>query len=357
MSKGRRYFICSHVLAHTSSLIGLYNTMNQPFSLQHLHTFAVATKSKDYASFSEVKVLQDMTPLRGKYLVLGGGSNVLFTKDFEGLILHNQIKGIECVEEDTASVLVRVGGGVIWHDLVLWAIKQGLGGIENLSLIPGSVGAAPVQNIGAYGVEFKDVFDRLEAVHLQTGKLEFFDNKACQFAYRDSVFKQQLKGQYCICRVWLRLNKKPVLNTSYGIINDVIAASKQLPSIESVSRAVIQIRQRKLPDPAKLGNAGSFFKNPIISLSKLSSLKMQFPEMPFYPVGGQSVKLAAGWIIDKLGWKGYRKGDAGVHRHQALVLVNYGNAQGKDIWELAMAIQTSVHDVFGVVLETEVNIL
>ena len=302
-------------------------------------------------------MLQSLTPVAAPYLVLGGGSNLLFTKDYKGLVLHNKIQGIDCVKEDEKSVLLRIWGGVVWHELVLWALEKGYGGIENLSLIPGSVGAAPVQNIGAYGVEIKDVFDRLEAVHLQTGKIETFSKKACDFGYRDSVFKRELKGQYCICRVWLRLSKKARINTSYGVINDVLAQTDLPHTIQSVSKAVIQIRQRKLPDPAILGNSGSFFKNPIIPLSKFSTLKLQFPDMPFYPMGDKSVKLAAGWIIDKLGWKGYRKGDAGVHRHQALVLVNYGNAKGMEIWNLAKAIQASVFDVFGVVLETEVNIL
>ena len=331
--------------------------MNHSVSLKHSHTFGIAVTAKEYVAFSDEKMLQSLTPVSAPYLVLGGGSNLLFTKDYKGLILHNKIQGIDCVEEDEKSVLLRIGGGVVWHELVLWVLEKGYGGIENLSLIPGSVGAAPVQNIGAYGVEIKDVFDRLEAVHLQTGKIETFSKKACDFGYRDSVFKRQLKGQYCICRVWLRLSKKARINTSYGVINDVLAQADLPLTIQSVSKAVIQIRQRKLPDPATLGNSGSFFKNPIISLSKFSTLKLQFPDMPFYPVGDKSVKLAAGWIIDKLGWKGYRKGDAGVHRHQALVLVNYGNAKGMEIWNLAKAIQASVFDVFGVVLETEVNIL
>ena len=331
--------------------------MNHSVSLKHLHTFGIAVTAKDYVAFSDEKMLQSLTPVAAPYLVLGGGSNLLFTKDYKGLVLHNKIQGIDCVKEDEKSVLLRIGGGVVWHELVLWALEKGYGGIENLSLIPGSVGAAPVQNIGAYGVEIKDVFDRLEAVHLQTGKIETFSKKACDFGYRDSVFKRELKGQYCICRVWLRLSKKARINTSYGVINDVLAQTDLPHTIQSVSKAVIQIRQRKLPDPAILGNSGSFFKNPIIPLSKFSTLKLQFPDMPFYPMGDKSVKLAAGWIIDKLGWKGYRKGDAGVHRHQALVLVNYGNAKGMEIWNLAKAIQASVFDVFGVVLETEVNIL
>jgi UDP-N-acetylmuramate dehydrogenase len=331
--------------------------MKQNISLKKHHSFGISVNAAKFAVFRNEKGLQSFLPVEEPFMLLGGGSNVLFTKDFKGLVAQNKIKGIEIVSEDDSEVLIRVGGGEVWHDLVLWCIEKGFAGIENLSLIPGSVGAAPIQNIGAYGVELKDVFYSLEAICLKTGDTVKFSHEECQFGYRDSVFKRELRGKYCITRVLLKLNKIPVFNTSYGIIKDILEESKEEISIRSLSNAVIKIRRKKLPDPAEIGNSGSFFKNPVISLTQFSNLKIQFPDMPFYPVGEKVVKLAAGWLIDDLGWKGYRKGDAGVHVNQALVLVNYGNAKGTEIWNLAKAIQTSVLDKFGVALETEVNVL
>jgi len=291
------------------------------------------------------------------HLILGGGSNMLFTKDFEGLVVHNKIKGIELVEENEKTVLIRVGGGEIWHELVLWCIEQGYAGIENLSLIPGSVGAAPIQNIGAYGVELKDVFERLDAFNLSTAVLETFHLDDCAFGYRDSVFKKEAKGRYFITRVFLRLSKQADFNISYGAIQQVLQKSQTPLSIRSISDAVIQIRSQKLPDPKKTGNAGSFFKNPIVDNVTVKLLQKVYPSVPAYPVDENNSKLAAGWLIDQIGWKGHRKGDAGIHKKQALVLVNYGNATGQEIWNLAKEVQDSVQEKFGILLEPEVNIL
>ncbi len=331
--------------------------MQENISLKKHHTFGISVNAAKFVVFRTEKDLLDFVPVQEPFMLLGGGSNVLFTRDFEGLVAHNKIKGIEVLRENDSEVIIRVGGGEVWHDLVMWCIDKDFAGIENLSLIPGSVGAAPIQNIGAYGVELKDVFYSLEAICLKTGDFIKFNHEDCQFGYRDSVFKRELRGKFCITRVLLKLNKIPVFNTSYGIIKDILEESKEEISIRSLSNAVIKIRKQKLPDPAEIGNSGSFFKNPVISLTQFSNLKIQFPDMPFYPVGEKEVKLAAGWLIDDLGWKGYRKGDAGVHVNQALVLVNYGNAKGTEIWNLAKAIQTSVLDKYGVALETEVNVL
>lgn len=331
--------------------------MKKNASLKKLHTFGLEVQAADYISVAHETELRKILPLPKNHLILGGGSNMLFTKDFEGLVIHNKIKGIEVVEENEEQVLVRVGGGEIWHELVLWAIEQNYAGLENLSLIPGSVGAAPIQNIGAYGVELKDVFDRLEAMNLETGVIETFGFEDCGFAYRESIFKGTLKGKYFITRVLLRLSKQATFNISYGAIQKVLEDTQSPLSIRSISNAVIQIRTQKLPDPKEIGNSGSFFKNPIVEIAVAKALQEKYPSIPVYPVNNDFNKLAAGWLIDQLGWKGYRKGDAGVHQHQALVLVNHGNATGEEIWALAKEIQASVQKEFGILLEPEVNII
>lgn len=331
--------------------------MKENISLKELHTFGLAVNAAQYTLVETEEELQELLPLPVEHLILGGGSNMLFTKDFEGLVVHNKIRGIELVEEDDQTVLIRVGGGEVWHQLVLWCIEKGYAGLENLSLIPGSVGAAPIQNIGAYGVELKDVFDRLEAINLSTGDLETLYVQDCAFGYRDSLFKRKAKGKYFITRVLLRLSKQADFNVSYGAIQQVLENSKTPLSIRSISNAVIQIRTQKLPDPKEIGNSGSFFKNPIVANSKVKEAQKKYPSIPVYPMDDHHSKLAAGWLIDQLGWKGYRKGDAGIHKQQALVLVNYGNAKGSEIWELAQEIQASVYEKFGILLEPEVNIL
>ncbi|MFN0204018.1 MAG: UDP-N-acetylmuramate dehydrogenase [Bacteroidia bacterium] len=292
-------------------------------------------------------------------LILGGGSNILFTKNVKTLILKNEIKGLNIFHEnDDKTVTIRVGGGEVWHEIVLHCIGRSWGGIENLSLIPGTVGAAPIQNIGAYGVELKEVFYALDAINLETFEKKTFYKDECEFGYRESVFKKELKGKYFITHVYLTLQKQPILKTHYG---DIQAELAKLPytnyTIRDVSNAVIAIRSSKLPNPAEIGNAGSFFKNPSIPTAQFEELKMRYPEMPAYPLDAQKVKIPAAWLIQQQGWKGKRFGNFGVHEKQALVLVNYGGANGQDILELSEKIIDSVKSNFGIELEREVNIL
>ena len=333
-------------------------TVQHQYPLQSLNTFGIKAHAEYFSSFSSKEELIELLGKTQKPLtILGGGSNILLTKDISGTVLKNEISEIEITHEDNDSLTVKVGGGVVWHDFVMWSIEHNLGGIENLSLIPGSVGAAPMQNIGAYGVEIKSVFEELEAVHIDNKTVKTFSNTDCQFAYRYSIFKGELKGQYIICHVTFKLSKHPQFNTSYGAIEEELKAMGASKSLESVSQAVINIRQRKLPNPKDIGNSGSFFKNPTIPKAKFEQLKTQFPNIVGYPNGEQSVKVAAGWLIDHAGWKGYRKGDAGVHKNQALVLVNYGTAKGNEILTLSKDIQKSIKEAFGIELEAEVNIL
>lgn len=330
------------------------------FSLKPFNTFGIDAKAERFALLQSEEDLQavvraNIAPLH----LLGGGSNVLLTKDLPGLVLRNELQGIELKVESDLEVIVAVGAGVIWHDLVLWALSHNFGGLENLSLIPGTVGAAPIQNIGAYGAELKDVFEKLEAFHLESGERLIFTNEDCHFGYRNSVFKNEHKGKLIITRVWLRLSKSPTLNLSYRILVDSLRNNGILdPGIREVSQTVMAIRRSKLPDPAQIGNAGSFFKNPEVPVGLFETLQKSFPELVAFPLPGNDkvVKLAAGWLIEKAGWKGRRIGDAGVHKNQALVLVNYGNAAGADILNLAQQIQQDVQEKFGVSLEPEVNI-
>jgi UDP-N-acetylmuramate dehydrogenase len=290
-------------------------------------------------------------------MFLGGGSNVLLTKDFHGLIIHNNLKGIEVVGRDADFVFVKAASGEGWHDFVLYCIENGFGGVENMSLIPGSVGAGPMQNIGAYGVEMKDVFYELEALNLATLQLEKFSNADCKFGYRESVFKNEKKDQYFIVAVTFRLSLNPTVNTTYGAIQQQLSAMNvEYPTIKDVSDAVIAIRSSKLPNPAVLGNSGSFFKNPEISVNEYERLKNEFPSVVAYPTNN-GYKLAAGWLIEQCGWKGKVVGNCGSHKDQALVLVNYGNASGDEIYQLALAIQQSVLDKFQVKIIPEVNIV
>jgi UDP-N-acetylmuramate dehydrogenase len=291
-------------------------------------------------------------------LVLGGGSNLLLTKNFEGLVLKNELHGISILKTENEFTYVKSAAGEVWHNFVLFCIENNLGGVENLSLIPGSVGAAPMQNIGAYGIEIKDVFQELEAYEIATGKIKTFNLTECKFGYRESVFKQDLKNQYIITSVTFRLTKNPKLNTSYGAINDELQKQGiSNPTIKDVSNAVIAIRKSKLPDPKEIGNSGSFFKNPVVLKSHLEKLKETYLDIPSYPVDDMHVKLAAGWLIEKAGWKGKTIGNYGVHKNQALVLVNYGGANGSDIFKLSEDILLSIKTQFGVELEREVNIL
>ena len=328
------------------------------YSLKSHNTFGIDAKAKLFASFQNLEELREALSVDETRLVLGGGSNILLTKDFDGLALKNELRGIEIREENDDEVLVKVGAGENRHEFVLYCIKQGWPGLENLSLIPGSVGAAPMQNIGAYGIELKDSFDSLEAVEISSGKVQEFGNKTCEFGYRSSIFKTRVKGQYIICSVNFRLKKKSALNTSYGAIeSELERLGISDPGIADVSQAVINIRQSKLPDPKQIGNAGSFFKNPVLEKSFFEMLKKEFPNIPSYANPDGRVKVPAGWLIEQAGWKGKRFGAYGVHQNQALVLVNYGGAQGADIFQLSADILEDIREKFSVRLEREVNIV
>ncbi len=293
-----------------------------------------------------------------KKLILGGGSNVLFTRNFLGMILRMEISGIEVVKEDDQSMIVSFGAGENWHQSVLWAVNQGLGGIENLALIPGTIGAAPMQNIGAYGVEIKDVFHSLEAYEIETGEVVKFYHEDCKFGYRYSVFKSSHKNKYVITKVNLKLSKKPEYNITYGNIKSTLEQmGVEELSPQVISQAVMNIRQSKLPDPMVIGNAGSFFKNPIIENEYFDALRAAFEDIPGYRLDGKFTKVPAAWLIDQCGWKGYRDGDIGVHDKQALVLVNHGKGQGQEILMLSQRIQESVYKKFGVEIDPEVNII
>lgn len=331
--------------------------------ITRLNSFHIATRAAAFARFRSAAELQgllesrEVMPYRHRLMVLGGGSNILFTRPFDGLLLKNELGGIELVSEDDEHYYVRVGGGEHWHGFVLHCITQGWAGVENLSLIPGSVGASPIQNIGAYGVELKEVFHQLEAFHLQEHTMVTFSNQDCVFGYRDSVFKQRYKGQFAILSVTFRLHKKARLNTRYGAIEEELARmGVQEPDIAAVSQAVINIRRSKLPDPEQLGNAGSFFKNPVIPAALHETLRKEFPHIPGYANSQHEVKVPAAWLIEQCGWKGYKSNDAGVHHLQPLVLVNYGHASGDEILALSESIRQSVQQRFGILLETEVNI-
>ena len=328
-------------------------------SLKKYNTFGIDVEAKYFASFNTVDEINELLEFKEpSTLVLGGGSNILFTKNFDGIVLKNEIKGIEVINEDDDYVFIKAGAGENWHQFVLHCINNSFAGVENLSLIPGNVGASPMQNIGAYGVEIKDVFHSLNAFHLNEKTMVTFNLNDCAFGYRESVFKKKLKNQFVITDVTYKLNKKPVFNTSYGVIEQELEKMgiKQL-NINAISDAVINIRSSKLPDPAVIGNAGSFFKNPEVSNHQFQELIQMFPSIVGYHLPNGNVKLAAGWLIEQCGWKGYRKGDAGCHAKQALVLVNYGNAGGEEIYALSESIITSVQQKFGVHLDREVNII
>jgi UDP-N-acetylmuramate dehydrogenase len=331
-------------------------------SLRPFNTFGIDQKAEVLARFgsaAELKALLASPELQGMpRLILGGGSNVLFTRDYPGAVLLNEVKGITLVREDDEHVWVKAGAGETWHALVLHAVANGWGGIENMSLIPGKVGAGPMQNIGAYGVELKDVFDELEAFHVEDGTVHRFDRVACAFGYRESFFKRAGKDRFVILSVTVRLRKHPKVNTTYGSIkHELEKRGIAHPTIKDVSDAVIAIRRSKLPDPTELGNAGSFFKNPVVPAELAERIKAHTPDLVTYPGGDGAVKLAAGQLIEKAGWKGFREGAVGVHRDQALVLVNHGGATGAMIFDLSERIFASVRDRFGVELEREVNII
>ena len=330
-------------------------------SLKAFNTFGIDVKAKHFVVVTSLDELKEVLTL-GDFpntFILGGGSNMLLTKDIEDLVVHVDLKGIEVQSENDTHVTVKAMAGENWHAFVLWCLEQNYGGIENLSLIPGNVGTAPIQNIGAYGVELKDVFESCEVLELETNTVENFNKIDCQFGYRDSIFKQKKKGKYIIVSVTFNLTKtNHILYTEYGAINSELQNMNiYQPSIQDVSNAIITIRQSKLPDPNKIGNCGSFFKNPIISIHHFETLKKSFPEIPGYPVSEDKVKIPAGWLIETAGFKGKTFENYGVHKNQALVLVNYGGAKGRDILKLARLIQKTIIRIFEVTIETEVNII
>ncbi len=332
------------------------------YNLKTLNTFGIEALAKHFVELNSendfLHLFENPIYKSSEKLILGGGSNILFTKNFEGLIIKNAIKGINIVEEDINNVYVKAAAGEVWHDLVDWCIDKNYGGLENLSLIPGCVGASPMQNIGAYGVEIKDVFERLEAYDLATGAKKIFDSQACKFGYRESVFKHHEKNKYLIISVTFKLSKHPQFNISYGAIPAELESMgvKDL-SIKNISQAVINIRNSKLPDPKIIGNAGSFFKNPEVKKAVFINLKNLHPHMVAYPLENGNYKLAAGWLIEQSGLKGYVSNQSGVHDKQALVLVNKGNASGNEIYSLSEYVLQTVFAKFGVKLEREVNIV
>lgn len=332
----------------------------QNTSLRPYNTFGIDVRAKTFISVETIEDLKDV--LKQNYsddlFILGGGSNMLLTNNIPGTVLHIALKGKEVIGENENEVFLKVNAGENWHETVLWTLKNNWGGFENLSLIPGNIGTVPIQNIGAYGVEIKDTLVSLAAMDIQTLEIKEFSNKDCEFGYRDSVFKTKVKGKYIITSVTFRLVKKNHhLQTNYGAIQEALDEMGVVDaSIQDVSRAVIKIRQQKLPDPKELGNSGSFFKNPIVPAPELKELQNRFPEIPNYKVSETEYKIPAGWLIEKAGLKGYREGDAGVHKNQALVLVNYGEATGEEILNLSRKIQAEVFSKFGITLTPEVNI-
>lgn len=337
--------------------------IKENISLKPFNTFGIEASARYFVTISSEADLSALiqTPIfnREPRLIIGGGSNVLFTTDFSGLVIKNEMKGMTIVEETDDQVELQVQSGESWHSLVLHCVQQQWGGIENLALIPGTVGAAPIQNIGAYGVEIKDCIKSVAAIDLQNGNRVSFNRDECRFSYRESIFKHELKEKYFISSVTLTLTKKKhQLQTTYGAIQDVIQREHHgVVSIETICASVIAIRKSKLPDPAMIGNAGSFFKNPTITKNEFENLKNQYPEIPGYISVNQEVKVPAGWLIEQCGWKGKRENKIGVHPQQALVLVNYGNGNGNEIFELAMRIKLSVKEKFDINISPEVNII
>lgn len=335
--------------------------IKENYSLKTLNTFGIDVKARYFAVFQSVDELKALLTFQKEKaiarLIIGGGSNILFTQDFDGIVLKNELSGIDVVSENDKNIFVKAGAGEFWHNMVMHCVDKGYQGIENMALIPGCIGAAPMQNIGAYGVELKDVFHELQALNIATGEIENFDLARCEFGYRESVFKRKYRDQFVILSVVLRLNKVPVYNISYGNLQQEIDTNYNGElSVKNIANAVIAIRQSKLPDPKFIGNAGSFFKNPEVDKEKVAQLKSMYSTIVSYPVDNQKEKLAAGWLIEQAGWKGKRIKDYGVHEKQALVLVNYGGSLGKDVYDLSTNIIDSVNEKFGVVLEREVNI-
>jgi len=336
-------------------------TIQHNFSLKKYNTFGIEAKAKEFVAVHSTDELKSVLQIHQKKpkFVLGGGSNMLLTQDIEALVIHIDLKGKKVFKEDDDFVWIESMAGENWHEFVLWTVNQNFGGLENMSLIPGNVGTTPVQNIGAYGTEIKDTFVSCEAMNIATQEMKTFAKEACHFGYRESIFKQEVRNQYIITSVIFKLTKRNhKINTSYGDITKELDKQNVItPTLKDISNAVIAIRQSKLPDPKELGNSGSFFKNPIISKVDFDKIHALHPEMPHYVVSENEVKVPAGWLIEKAGFKGKRFGDAGIHKNQALVLVNYGNATGQEILNVSKDIQATILKEFGIAIETEVNVI
>jgi|TARA_B110000879_G_scaffold47788_1_gene67310 UDP-N-acetylmuramate dehydrogenase len=334
-------------------------TIQENISLKAYNTFGIDVKARRFVSITSFYELQQLLKIEKDFFLISGGSNMLLTKDIDKLVVLIDIKGTSIDREEENSVYLTVNAGENWHEFVLWCIAQNYGGLENLSLIPGNVGTCPIQNIGAYGVEVKDTITKVEALEIETNKLVSFSNEACNFGYRNSIFKNEVKEKYILTSVSFKLStKKHQLTTSYGAIeNELALLNITAPTLKNISDAVIAIRKSKLPDPKKIGNSGSFFKNPVISKTQFLALQKENPAIPNYPVSKTEIKIPAGWLVEQSGFKGKRFRDAGVHEKQALVLVNYGNATGKEIFQLAEKIQKTVLKKFEISLEIEVNVI
>ena len=331
------------------------------FSLKNYNTFGIEAKAKQFVavhSTEELKYILEQRKAEKKF-ILGGGSNMLLTKDIDALVIHIDLKGKKIIDENDDYVWVESQAGENWHEFVLWTIDQDFGGLENMSLIPGNVGTTPVQNIGAYGTEIKDTFVSCQVITIENQEIKTFSKEECNFGYRESIFKNDVKDQYIITSVVFKLTKKNhKINTSYGdIVAELAKNNRTEPTLKDVSNAVINIRRSKLPDPKELGNSGSFFKNPILLKSDFQKIQHQFPEMKYYEISETEVKVPAGWLIEQAGFKGKRFGDAGIHKNQALVLVNYGNATGAEILNVSKNIQETIFKKFGINIETEVNVI
>jgi len=331
------------------------------FSLKNYNTFGIEAKAKQFVAVHNTTELQSILEKNRleKKFILGGGSNMLLTQDIDALVIHIDLKGKRIIREDDDFVWVESQAGENWHEFVLWTIDQNFGGLENMSLIPGNVGTTPVQNIGAYGTEIKDTFYSCEAMTIENQKMRTFTKAECHFGYRESIFKNEAKDQYIITSVIFKLTKRNhKINISYGDISGELAKNNiTIPTLKDVSNAVIAIRQSKLPDPKELGNSGSFFKNPILLKKDFEKIHQQFPEMKYYEISESEVKVPAGWLIEQAGFKGKRFGDAGIHKNQALVLVNYGNATGKEILDVSKNIQETIFRIFGIHIDAEVNVI
>jgi len=333
--------------------------VQQNISLKSFNTFGIDVKARRFVDITSFNELKDVIRSEKLFFILGGGSNLLLTKDIDELVIHLNTKGIDIVQETSNNIFIKVQAGENWHEFVLWCIENNYGGVENLSLIPGNIGTAPIQNIGAYGVELKDSMHSLEALEIDTLNTKTFTNKNCEFGYRNSVFKNELRRKFIITSVTFKLTKNThKLNSSYGAIQSELDKGNIInPTIKDISNAVIAIRQSKLPDPKEIGNSGSFFKNPIISTTDFKNLQKTYPDAPHYIVSKNEIKVPAGWLVEQCGFKGKRFGDAGVHKKQALVLVNHGQATGEEIWNLAQKIQKTVLKTFNILLEAEVNVI